>query len=79
MPKCGCTMTDFYPPLARAISKLTIDSPEERQELCDHARKLLVAALSLSEPRMTAPLKFQFNRKPNGGSLRRPIQRDLML
>src|SRR5262249_26703914 len=51
----GRTMTDFYPLLVRAVSKLNTDRPQARQELYDHARKVLIAHLSGKESRASAP------------------------
>lgn len=48
-------MTDFYPLLVRAVSKLSTDRPQARQELYDHARKFLIAKLSGLEPSVSAP------------------------
>jgi hypothetical protein len=48
-------MADFYPLLVRAVAKLTIDSPQARQELYDHARNVLVTQLSRDHPRASAP------------------------
>ena len=48
-------MTDFYPLLVRAVSKLSTDRPQARQELYDHARKFLITKLSGLEPRASAP------------------------
>ena len=38
-------MADFYPVLSRAVSKLPVDGPHERQELYDKARAILLAQL----------------------------------
>jgi hypothetical protein len=48
-------MSDFYPIVGRAIAKLSIDSPDARQEIYDHARKFLIAQLSMQVPRVSAP------------------------
>jgi len=49
-------MSNFFPLLARAVSRLAIDSPQDRQELYDHARKILVAQLNRRDPRPPASL-----------------------
>ena len=38
-------MADFYPLLSRAVSKLPVDGPHERQELYDKARAILLGQL----------------------------------
>lgn len=43
-------MTDFYPVLARAASRLDVNSNQERNDLYNHARKVLVAQLRLRDP-----------------------------
>ncbi len=47
-------MTDFYPVLARAVSKLASDSPQARQELYAHARTILVTQLRGRDPQIPA-------------------------
>ena len=46
-------MSDFYPLLVRAVAKLSIDSPQARQELYEHARTYLATQLSEHEPRVS--------------------------
>jgi hypothetical protein len=48
-------MTDFYPVLVRAVSNLSINSHQARQEIYDHARKFLITQLTAQEPRASAP------------------------
>jgi hypothetical protein len=48
-------MVDFYPVLARAVSRLADDGYQARQELYDHARKILVAQLRGRDSRTSAP------------------------
>jgi hypothetical protein len=49
-------MSNFFPLLARAVSRLAIDSRQGRQELYDHARKILVAQLNRRDPHPPASL-----------------------
>jgi hypothetical protein len=44
-------MTNFFPLLDRAVSRLAIASPQARQELYDHARTILVTQLQRRNPR----------------------------
>jgi hypothetical protein len=46
-------MADFYPVLARAVSRLPIDGPRARHELYDHARAILVAQLRERDPHIS--------------------------
>jgi len=48
-------MTEFYPLLVQAVSKLSVDGPQARQELYDHARKCLITQLSGQRPKASAP------------------------
>jgi hypothetical protein len=48
-------MTDFYPLLVQAVSKLSVENPQARQELYDHARKFLITQLSGQKPNASAP------------------------
>lgn len=48
-------MADFYPLLTRAVSKLPVDSPHERQELYDQARAILLKQLRGNDGAVTAP------------------------
>ncbi len=43
-------MADYYPALARAISRLAINNAQTRQELYEHARTVLVAELERNNP-----------------------------
>ena len=43
-------MADYYPVLARAISRLAINNAQTRQELYEHARTVLVAELERNNP-----------------------------
>jgi len=47
-------MTDFYPVLARAASRLAVDVPQERQDLYNHARTILIAQLRKRDPQVSA-------------------------
>lgn len=46
-------MADFYPVLARAVSRLAGAGHQARQELYDHARTILVAQLRGRDPRIS--------------------------
>jgi len=48
-------MADFYPVLARAVSRLADGGYQARQELYDHARGVLVAQLRERDPGISAP------------------------
>jgi hypothetical protein len=48
-------MADFYAILARAVSRLTIDNHQARQELYDRARMILDTQLSRQVPQLNAP------------------------
>jgi hypothetical protein len=48
-------MTDYYPVIARAVSGLTADSPQARQQLYERARKIVDAELHSRNPPIPAP------------------------
>jgi hypothetical protein len=43
-------MADYYPVLARAVSRLAVNNAQTRQELYEHARTVLVAELDRNNP-----------------------------
>ena len=43
-------MADYYPLLSRAVSRLTVNHAQSRQELYEYARKVLVAELERNNP-----------------------------
>ena len=43
-------MADYYPVLARAVSRLAVNNAQTRQELYEHARTVLVAELERNNP-----------------------------
>jgi hypothetical protein len=43
-------LADYYPLLSRAVSRLTVNHAQTRQELYEYARKVLVAELERSIP-----------------------------
>ena len=43
-------MADYYPVLARAVSRLAANNAQTRQELYEHARTVLVAELERNNP-----------------------------
>jgi hypothetical protein len=47
-------MTDFYPVLARAVSRLASDNRQARQDLYAHARTILIAQLRGRDPQISA-------------------------
>jgi hypothetical protein len=48
-------MADYYPILARAVSRLTANNDQARQELYVHARTILDAQLPRQDPQISAP------------------------
>jgi len=48
-------MTDYYPVLARAVSRLAIDNAQARREFYEHAQGVLVAQLRRRNPQISAP------------------------
>jgi hypothetical protein len=48
-------MADYYPILARAVSRLTTNNDQARQELYEHARTILDAQLLRQDPQISAP------------------------
>jgi len=48
-------MTDYYPFLARAVSRLAIDNAQARKEFYEHAQGILVAQLRRRNPQISAP------------------------
>jgi len=48
-------MTDYYPVLARAVSRLAIDSALARKEFYEQAQEVLVAQLRRRNPQISAP------------------------
>jgi hypothetical protein len=48
-------MADFYPLMAKAVSRLEENTAEARQELFDRARVILVEQLRLRQPPATEP------------------------
>lgn len=48
-------MADYYPILARAVSKLTTTNDQARQELYEHARTILDAQLPRQDLQISAP------------------------
>ena len=47
-------MADYYPVLARAVSRLAVSNAQARQELYEHARTVLVAELERNNPERSA-------------------------
>jgi hypothetical protein len=47
-------MADYYPILARAVSRLATNNPQARQEVYEHARTILVAQLRSQDPELSA-------------------------
>jgi hypothetical protein len=47
-------MHDYYPVIARAVSRLERNTPEARRQLFDHIRKILIEQLRIREPPPTS-------------------------
>ena len=47
-------MADYYPILARAVSRLATNNAQARQEVYEHARTILVAQLRSQDPELSA-------------------------
>ena len=47
-------MADYYPILARAVSRLATNNAQARQEVYKHARTILVAQLRSQDPELSA-------------------------
>ena len=47
-------MADYYPILARAVSRLATNTAQARQEVYEHARTILVAQLRSQDPELSA-------------------------
>jgi hypothetical protein len=43
-------MTDYYPVLARAVSRLAVNNAQTRQDMYEHARMVLIAELERNKP-----------------------------
>ena len=48
-------LANYYPTLARAVSRLATNDAQARQELYEHARTVLAKHLRKQDPRMSAP------------------------
>jgi hypothetical protein len=46
-------MVDYYPGLARAVSRLATNNAQARQELYEHARSVLIKYLNRSDPQIS--------------------------
>ena len=48
-------MADYYPVLARAVSRLAINDAEARREVYERAQTIVIAELRRQDPRKSAP------------------------